>query len=87
MGVNSAHPDYVAAGAEWSRARDVLAGEDAVKAAGDKYLPKLDSQSEEEYSVNTARAAFFGSPAQSPGALGTPRATTDNVVVPRFPLV
>jgi hypothetical protein len=38
VGVNSAHPDYVAAAAEWSRARDVLAGEDAVKATGDKSI-------------------------------------------------
>jgi hypothetical protein len=65
VGVNSAHPDYVAAAAEWSRARDVLAGEDAVKAAGDKYLPKLDSQSDEEYSAYKARASFFGGTAHT----------------------
>jgi len=38
VGVNSAHPDYLAAAAEWSRARDVWAGEDAVKAAQDKSI-------------------------------------------------
>ena len=43
MPVNSTHPDYDASALEWSRARDVLAGEDAVKAAGEKYLPRLDS--------------------------------------------
>ena len=46
--VNSTHADYDAAALEWSRARDVLSGEDAVKAAGVKYLPRLDSQTDEE---------------------------------------
>ena len=43
MAVGGTHPDYDASAAEWARARDVLAGEDAVKAAGVKYLPRLDS--------------------------------------------
>jgi hypothetical protein len=42
--VNSTHPDYDASAFDWSRARDVLAGEDAVKSAGEKYLRRLDSQ-------------------------------------------
>jgi hypothetical protein len=41
---DSTHADYDAKALEWSRARDVLSGEDAVKAAGKKYLPRLDSQ-------------------------------------------
>lgn len=45
---------------QWSRARDVLAGEDAVKAAGERYLPKMASQTDAEYGVYTARASFFG---------------------------
>jgi hypothetical protein len=44
MPVNTTHPDYDAALPDWLRARDVLAGEDAVKSAGEKYLPRLDSQ-------------------------------------------
>lgn len=60
MAVNSTHPDCDASAAAWSRARDVLAGEDAVKAAGQKYLPRLDSQSDEEYTAYKARASFFG---------------------------
>ena len=56
MAVGGTHPDYDASAAEWARARDVLAGEDAVKAAGVKYLPRLDSQSEEEYAAYKARA-------------------------------
>jgi hypothetical protein len=34
MAVKAIHPDYDAAAIEWSRARDVLAGEDAVKGGG-----------------------------------------------------
>jgi hypothetical protein len=65
MGAISTHPAYDAAAPQWSRARDVLAGEDAVKAAGDKYLPRLDSQSEEEYAAYKARASFFGATART----------------------
>ncbi len=60
MAANSTHPDYDAAAPAWSRARDVLAGEDAVKAAGQRYLPRLDSQSDEEYAAYKVRASFFG---------------------------
>jgi len=63
--VNCTHSAYDASALEWSRARDVLAGEDAVKAAGDRYLPRLDSQSEEEYSAYRARASFFGATART----------------------
>ena len=65
MQVSSTHPDYDAAAPQWSRARDVIAGEDAVKAAGEKYLPRLDSQSEEEYAAYKARASFFGATART----------------------
>src|SRR6516164_8883889 len=65
MDANSTHPDYDAEAAQWSRARDVIAGEDAVKAAGEKYLPRLDSQSEEEYAAYKARASFFGATART----------------------
>ena len=60
MTIGSAHSEYSARLAEWSRARDVLAGEDAVKAAAEKYLPRLDSQTDEEYGAYKARASFLG---------------------------
>jgi hypothetical protein len=65
MGIESTHGEYDRAAAEWARARDVLAGEDAVKAAGARYLPRLDSQSEEEYEAYKARASFFGATART----------------------
>ena len=65
MAVGGTNRDYDASVAEWARARDVLAGEDDVKAAGVKYLPRLDSQSEEEYAAYKARASFFGATART----------------------
>src|SRR5437899_3086950 len=59
MPVHSTHADYDAALSGWIRARDLLAGEDAVKAAGVKYLPRLEAQSDEEFAAYLARACFF----------------------------
>ena len=65
MPVNSTHPEYDANAAVWSRARDVLAGEDAVKSAEEKYLPQLESQTEDEYDAYRTRAAFFNASART----------------------
>src|SRR5438552_18537116 len=65
MPVNATHPEYDASLPAWQRARDVLAGEDAVKAAGEKYLPRLDSQSDEAYASYRKRAAFFNRTART----------------------
>jgi len=65
MPVNSTHPDYDAALPDWLRARDVLSGENAVKSGGEKYLPRLDSQTDEEFLAYRKRAAFFNATARS----------------------
>src|SRR5690348_7594714 len=65
MPVNTTHPDYDFGLPGWLRARDVLAGEDAVKSAGEKYLPRLDSQSDEEFMAYRKRASFFNATARS----------------------
>ena len=65
MAVNSTHPDYDASALDWSRARDVLSGEDAVKAAGEKYLPRLDSQTDDEFAAYRKRASFFNATART----------------------
>ncbi len=65
MPVNSTHVDYEAAALDWSRARDVLAGEDAVKAGGEKYLARLDSQTDEEFAAYRKRASFFNATART----------------------
>jgi hypothetical protein len=65
MPVNSLHPDYEAMLPAWTRARDVVAGEDAVKAAGEKYLPRLTEQADAEYVAYKERAAFFNATART----------------------
>jgi len=65
MPVDSTHLDYDANAGAWLRARDVVAGEDAVKAAGVRYLPRLDSQTDEEYAAYKARASFFNATART----------------------
>jgi hypothetical protein len=65
MPVNSLHPDYVEMLPAWSRARDVIAGEDAVKAAGERYLPRLEEQSDQEFADYRARASFFNATART----------------------
>jgi hypothetical protein len=65
MAIDATHREYDASVPAWVRARDVLAGEDAVKAAGEKYLARLDSQSDEEYAAYKARSAFFGATART----------------------
>ena len=65
MAVNTTHPDYDDAAVDWSRARDVLAGEDAVKGGGEKYVPRLDSQSDEEFAAYVQRASFFNATART----------------------
>ena len=65
MPVSSTHTDYDATASAWSRARDVLAGEDAVKAGRERYLPRLDSQTDDEYLAYQARASFFNATART----------------------
>ncbi len=65
MPVNRTHPEYDTALPCWNRARDVMAGEDAIKAAGIRYLSKLDSQTEEEYAAYKSRASFFNATART----------------------
>ena len=49
MPVNSTHPDYDANLDAWQRIRDVLLGDTAMKRRGQKYVPRLDSQTDEEF--------------------------------------
>ena len=65
MPANSTHPDYDANIVAWQRARDVFAGEDAVKSAAEKYLPRLDCQDDTEYRAYKNRASFFNASART----------------------
>ena len=59
MNPNTTHVDYDSTAPEWSRARAVLAGEDAVKAAGELFLPRLDMQTDDDYEQYKTRASFY----------------------------
>ena len=59
MPVNTTHAEYDANLTAWTRARRVMAGEDAVKAAGEAFLPRLELQTDAEYAAYKARASFF----------------------------
>ena len=65
MPVNTAHPDYETMLPKWLRARDVLAGEDAIKAGGTKYLPKLAEQVDDDYHAYKMRGVFFNATART----------------------
>lgn len=58
--VTATHPDYAKYLVWWKRCSDVYAGEDAVKAAGMEYLPKLSEQSTDDYNAYKTRASFYG---------------------------
>lgn len=59
MPVDTKHAQYLANEARWKRNRDVTEGEEAVKAAGETYLPKLSGHNDTEYEAYKTRAAFF----------------------------
>jgi hypothetical protein len=42
-----------------------LAGEDTVKAGGERYLPRLDSQTDEEFAAYVKRSSFFNATART----------------------
>jgi hypothetical protein len=60
MGCEFKNPIYVENLALWKKCRDVMNGSEAVKAAGELYLPRLSDQTDPEYSAYKARATFYG---------------------------
>lgn len=52
--------EYLDAAPDWKICRDLYAGERAVKAAGEIYLPKLGGQTSEEYKQYKFRASVLG---------------------------
>lgn len=58
-GVRTTHPDYDRYAVKWKRCRDVIAGQDAIHAAGTEYLDKLTDQRDEDYQAYKRRASFF----------------------------
>lgn len=58
-GVKSLHPQYESFLAKWQRSRHVIAGQDAVRGAGEAYLPKPVDEGPNEYAGRIKRSNFF----------------------------
>jgi hypothetical protein len=69
MPVSSFHPLYSEFYPKWERIRDVIAGEDKIKAQGEKYLPKLSGQTDDEFNAYKLRAEFFNATGRTQGGL------------------
>ena len=65
MNVSSTHLEYDATLEKWQWARDVISGGDAVKGGAEKYLPRLNSQTDDEYAAYRMRASFFNATART----------------------
>ncbi|MEN2975559.1 DUF4055 domain-containing protein [Tistrella bauzanensis] len=63
--VDRVHPGHAARAAGWMRCRDVAAGQEAVHAAAERYLPRLDGQSDTAYRAYRDRALFYNATART----------------------
>ena len=68
--VDIRHPEYEQYLPVWTKCRTVIEGEDAVKDAGQDFLPRLSSnQSEESYDGYKTRASFFAGTSRASEAI------------------
>lgn len=65
MPIETTHTEYTQRSDQWRRCRDAFAGGDAVKAQGTRYLPRLDSQTPDEYDAYVLRALWYGATART----------------------
>lgn len=59
QGVATRHPDFDKYQPKWKRCRDVSDGQDAIRAAGEAYLPKLKDETSDDYKARLKRSNFF----------------------------
>jgi hypothetical protein len=69
MPIDTTHPERDAMAPKWGRMRDVIAGQDAVHLAGATYLPKLQEQTNAEFSAYVLRTPWFGATSRTIDAL------------------
>ncbi len=69
MPIDSVHPKYKERAPQWRKCRDAFEGEDAIKAAGTLYLPKLKGQENDDYLSYKNRALFYSITSKSVSAL------------------
>lgn len=59
IGYNFDHPDYTRKCGVWETCRDATEGQEAVKGKGERYLPKMNGQSAQEYENYLNRALYY----------------------------
>jgi hypothetical protein len=59
VGVRTTHKDYDAFAPKWKRVRDCIAGQDAMHAAAELYLPRLKNEADDAYRARVLRSDFF----------------------------
>jgi hypothetical protein len=59
MPITSQHEKYIKYAPKWQRTRDVVAGQDTMRAAGERYIPKLLDQPKTEYDAMVLRTPFY----------------------------
>lgn len=69
MAVDSKHIQYTKRAGAWDRCRDVLEGEEAVKAKTSAYVPMLSGMSTSDYASYIARALFYNATARTRSGL------------------
>ncbi|NNE84259.1 MAG: DUF4055 domain-containing protein [Alphaproteobacteria bacterium] len=65
MAVDTPHPEYTEFAGKWAKARDAAAGEEAVKARRDEYLPMLKGQGKDDYAAYLKRTPYFNATART----------------------
>lgn len=59
MSVDHKHPRYLELSAKWKRCRDVIGGQDSMRAAGEVYVPRLADQEKHDYESYLHRSVFY----------------------------
>jgi hypothetical protein len=58
--LNTRNPDSAEMLPSWEKSNDVRKGQTAIHKAGEKYLPRLSGQSDDDYNAYKRRAVFYG---------------------------
>ena len=65
MAVDTPHGEYLEFAGKWAKARDAAAGEEAVKARRDEYLPMLKGQNKDDYAAYLNRTLYSNATART----------------------
>jgi hypothetical protein len=90
MPIDTPHPSYQAMTERWQRVRDVVAGADAIRAAGTRYLPAPLGMTSADFRAYLMRALFYGATSRTVQALAgaplhrPPRVTGADAIRPHL---